>query len=246
MTTCSAVLCDLFDTLVHFNYERLPRVHWLGRTLPSTAPVLLPLLTPQRPELTAEEILGAMIQASTTLKTRGPLHREFPSSERMGVMLEVLGLPRDMNLEVALGRAHTSLLCEVVHFPPEYRGLLVDLRRRGPVVLVSNFDHAESCRRMLSRLEMDGLFDDVVISEEVGWRKPHPDIFTRALAGAGVEPSRALFVGDNLDADVWGAHHAGIPAVWINAKGRSLPSDLPGGTQVIQTFNQLRDIIGRY
>lgn len=243
MTTCSAVLCDLFDTVVLFNYNRLPRINWMGRELPTTTPFLLPHLLSLRPELTAEEVMGAMIQASLTLKQRGPIHREFPSTERMGAMLEALGLSRDPDLENILARAHTSKLCDVVDFPESYRRLLVDLRSLGPVVLVSNFDHAESCRHMLTRLDMDALFDDVVISEEVGWRKPHPAMFQQALASAGVPASRALFVGDNLETDIRGAAAMGIPTVWIHTKSKSLPSDLPGGTQVIQTFDGLRDIM---
>jgi FMN phosphatase YigB (HAD superfamily) len=54
----------------------------------------------------------------------------------------------------------------------------------------------------------------VVSSHSVGWRKPHPAIFERALELAGTEPSETFHVGDNLIADVWGAQQLGIRAIW--------------------------------
>ncbi|HEX3055851.1 MAG TPA: HAD-IA family hydrolase, partial [Gaiellaceae bacterium] len=55
---------------------------------------------------------------------------------------------------------------------------------------------------------------------EVGWRKPHPAIFERALDALGVEPSATLFVGDTLATDVAGAAALGMRtclALWFRA-----------------------------
>jgi putative hydrolase of the HAD superfamily len=62
--------------------------------------------------------------------------------------------------------------------------------------------------------------DFSVFSSEVGMRKPHPAIFERALAALGVEPQRALFVGDRLYEDVRGAGELGmttVQALWFRA-----------------------------
>jgi putative hydrolase of the HAD superfamily len=48
---------------------------------------------------------------------------------------------------------------------------------------------------------------------DVGYLKPHPYIFKAALECAGVEPHEAVFVGDDLHADILGAQRAGIKAV---------------------------------
>jgi putative hydrolase of the HAD superfamily len=59
-----------------------------------------------------------------------------------------------------------------------------------------------------------------VFSSEVGKRKPHPDIFRRALAELDVEPEAALFVGDRLYEDVRGAGELGlvtVQALWFRA-----------------------------
>jgi FMN phosphatase YigB (HAD superfamily) len=68
----------------------------------------------------------------------------------------------------------------------------------------------------------------VVSSHSVGWRKPHPAIFERALEIAGVDPSEAFHIGDNLIADVWGAQQVGLKAVWRRSERAMLPSDERG------------------
>jgi HAD superfamily hydrolase (TIGR01662 family) len=72
-------------------------------------------------------------------------------------------------------------------------------------------------------LEQQGIaerVDAIVLSSEVGKRKPHPAIFERALSELEVHASDALFVGDRLEADVLGASRVGmktIQAVWFRA-----------------------------
>lgn len=88
--------------------------------------------------------------------------------------------------------------------------------------LVSN---AWDPRWLLERdLEEMGLLvrlDAVVFSSDVGVRKPRPEIFYRALDELGVDPSRAVFVGDRLEADIRGAADLGmttVQAMWFRAE----------------------------
>jgi putative hydrolase of the HAD superfamily len=62
--------------------------------------------------------------------------------------------------------------------------------------------------------------DAIVLSSDVGKRKPHPAMFERALAELDAGPDEALFVGDRLDADVLGASRVGmrtVQALWFRA-----------------------------
>jgi epoxide hydrolase-like predicted phosphatase len=58
----------------------------------------------------------------------------------------------------------------------------------------------------------DDLFDAVVISGEVGMRKPEPEIFHYTLDLLGVEPAEAVFV-DDLPFNIQGAVDVGIVGV---------------------------------
>ncbi|MFD7154635.1 HAD family hydrolase [Kribbella sp. NPDC059898] len=58
----------------------------------------------------------------------------------------------------------------------------------------------------------DGMFDDVVISGEVGLRKPEPEIFRLAAGRLGLEPAECVFV-DDLQLNVDGARAVGMTAI---------------------------------
>ena len=85
-------------------------------------------------------------------------------------------------------------------------------------------------RRILERHDMLRYFDALAIaySDEVGFRKPDARIFRRSLEALGVEPARALHVGDNPDADVLGAQRVGMRAAHYACAGAapSLVADL--------------------
>lgn len=63
-------------------------------------------------------------------------------------------------------------------------------------------------------LHIEYLFDEVLISEWEGLRKPDKAIFNRALTKLGVNAENALFVGDHPDNDIRASRDAGMRAVW--------------------------------
>jgi len=80
--------------------------------------------------------------------------------------------------------------------------------------MVSNA--TDLARKVLSNLDMEKYFDFVVISDEVGVRKPDPRIFRIALNKAGVAAERSLFLGDKLSTDVMGAARIGMRAILVD------------------------------
>jgi putative hydrolase of the HAD superfamily len=100
--------------------------------------------------------------------------------------------------------------------------LLEALRGRGlKLGVVSNaFDPPKLLHRDLADSGVAERVDFAVFSSEVGKRKPHPEIFGRALDALGVDPEAALFVGDRLYEDVRGAGEVGmttVQALWFRA-----------------------------
>jgi HAD superfamily hydrolase (TIGR01509 family) len=105
--------------------------------------------------------------------------------------------------------------------------LLEGLRERGlKLAVVANHwpEPAWIVRRDVERLGIAERVDAVVLSGEVGLRKPDGAIFERALAELGVDATAALHVGDRLDDDVAGAAAVGMTtaqALWFNADDTS-------------------------
>ncbi|NMD56093.1 HAD-IA family hydrolase [Tsukamurella conjunctivitidis] len=88
--------------------------------------------------------------------------------------------------------------------------LAEDLRAAGvPVAIVSN---SWGGGNLYPRERLAALFAPVIISEEVGLRKPDPGIFTLALDALGVAADRAAFI-DDAAPNVEGAAALGIRAV---------------------------------
>jgi HAD superfamily hydrolase (TIGR01509 family) len=108
------------------------------------------------------------------------------------------------------------------------QALLDSLRTRGMKTGIVVNAWPEPSRILRADAEAYGLaplLDVQVYSDEVGARKPAPEIFLRALAELGVDPLDAMFVGDRLEADVQGAAGVGmttVQALWFNA------DDTPG------------------
>jgi putative hydrolase of the HAD superfamily len=100
--------------------------------------------------------------------------------------------------------------------------LLEALRGRGlKLGIVSNaFDPPELLHRDLERLGVAERIDVAVFASEAGLRKPHPEIFRRALDGLGVVAESTLFVGDSLATDIGGAAAVGMhtcQSLWFRA-----------------------------
>ncbi|HXA94881.1 MAG TPA: HAD family hydrolase [Candidatus Dormibacteraeota bacterium] len=242
-----AVLFDLFDTLVLFHRERLPEVSVNGRVMRSTAGHLHAAFRPFAPGVELPVFVDALFWSwKEAERIRGESHREVAAPERFGMLFERLGLDssrvpaeaRDLLLAT-----HMRELSRVVECPSHHAPLLAELRQRYRLAVVSNFDYAPTCRAILDREGIAPLFETVVISDEVGWRKPKPVIFETALDRMGLRPSEALFVGDRADIDVIGARGVGMPTVWINREASGLPEDIQPPDFEIRDLDELRAIL---
>jgi putative hydrolase of the HAD superfamily len=65
-------------------------------------------------------------------------------------------------------------------------------------------------------LDIRNYFDRIIISSDVGVKKPEQEIFLLACNLLGSVPSNVVYVGDNYQIDIVGAAEAGLKAVWLN------------------------------
>ena len=102
------------------------------------------------------------------------------------------------------------------HIPLDSEALHVlhTLHRSKKLALISNFDHPPHVHSVLTKLGLTHFFDSVVISAEVGVKKPDPRIFDLALDQTGMKPEEVIYVGDTED-DVKAARAANIIPILI-------------------------------
>jgi len=91
--------------------------------------------------------------------------------------------------------------------------LLSTLREHFRLGVVSNFTCADVVHQILEENGLRGFFDYVCVSDEVGWRKPHPAIFNTFLSRLSLRAENAVFVGDDPRYDIPGAKGVGMKAI---------------------------------
>ena len=157
--------------------------------------------------------LEAALQFLETARGNG---RETHNRFWISAALETLGFnipPDDPRISEAV-EAYFSVFLDLSHPIPGTGEMLEALRGRYALGLLSNYTHASAARKIMDRLGLTRFFDVVLISGELGYRKPHPYVFRRLVEQLEVEKDQVLFVGDDPDADIDGALDAGLQPVW--------------------------------
>ncbi|MEX0783012.1 MAG: HAD family hydrolase [Dehalococcoidia bacterium] len=128
-------------------------------------------------------------------------------------------------------------------FYDDARALLASLRVRGYAVgvVTNTIFPAHLLWPNLSRLGIAGYVDSLVTSVDVGFGKPHPAPYQRALADLKLQPHEAIFVGDREETDIAGARAAGMRAVLLERTGRARDRS---GFLVVERLAGLNDILG--
>lgn len=80
--------------------------------------------------------------------------------------------------------------------------------------IISNAAYAPFLTWILERFEIIEFFEQVVVSADVGTRKPWPEIFFLTLDRMGLSSSEAAYVGDDFRRDIVAAKRAGLRAIW--------------------------------
>jgi FMN phosphatase YigB (HAD superfamily) len=242
-----AVLFDLFDTVVHFNREKLPLVRANGKEIRSSTPPTFEVVRRTYAQVPFERFHDAFVGAFREAeRVRSDTHREVTALERFAMTFRALGLPWDAEAQ-GVARAglevHMHTLASVVECPPEYRATLEWTRARYRTALISNFDHAPTARLILAQHGIADCFESTAISADLGWRKPRAEVFTGVLDAMGIPPRRAAFVGDNAEIDVAGAKGVGMGAIWINRDGGAYPEGLPAPDHAVAALPEIRGVL---
>jgi FMN phosphatase YigB (HAD superfamily) len=249
MRAYTALIFDLFDTLIDFRRDRMPVIQVDGTEVRSTSRHVYDQFRSICPHVPFEAFYVAFMDGYREAeRIRAREWREITSEDRFRMVLSNLQIPiSDLPTDFPewLANIHMAKLSEAMVFPAEHRPLVEWARTRYRLAVISNFDHAPTARRLLEKSGIVGCFEQVVISAEEGVRKPHPEIFARTLSRMGLAPQEALFIGDSLAIDVTGAKGAGIDVAWVNRDGEILTDGNPAPDYTLARLTELREILCR-
>jgi putative hydrolase of the HAD superfamily len=201
-----AVLFDLGDTLVSY-YQPQDFMPILQRSLDACLRAL------EAPVPTGEAQTELLHQALELNQERADL-AVWPLEERLRVLFAQYAPTRDCGSVEQMLLAFLEPIFATAQVSHDALPVLAALRRRGlKTAIVSNTpwgSPGRTWRSELARHDLLSAVDAVVFCRDVGWRKPHPAPFRRALEMIGVAAKDAAFVGDDPVWDVEGAESAGL------------------------------------
>jgi FMN phosphatase YigB (HAD superfamily) len=140
---------------------------------------------------------------------------ELPTLRRFEALVDRLGLGPNSDLPADFTAIHMGMLRDVVGIPDHHESVLAALSIDHRLAVCSNFSHGETARRILDQARFSAHLSSVVISEDLGIRKPRPEIFEEVARVLDLAPNEILHVGDSLEADVAGAGACGMHTVWL-------------------------------
>jgi putative hydrolase of the HAD superfamily len=121
--------------------------------------------------------------------------------------------PDDPHISAAV-ETYFSAFIQYAKLIPGTKEMLTTLRQNYRIGLLSNFTHPPAATQIIAELDLEPFFDVVLISGDLGYRKPHLSVFEALIDQLGVEKEEIAFVGDDPEADVEGARRAGLQPVW--------------------------------
>lgn len=244
MQHIQAIGFDLFETLITI-HRLVAREETMGRLLRSLQSSGLSV---------APEAFPPLYRAAARRFTEAA-HAEGKETHNrfwISAALQELGYqiaPEDPRIARAV-EAYFSAFVDYAAPIPGTVDMLAALKARYRLGLLSNLTHAPAALGIIDRLGMAPFFDVVLVSGQLGYRKPHPRVFLALLEQLGTAKEHTAFVGDNLDIDVRGAQQAGLQPIWMTyvqdqkaLEAQGLTDPLPPATPSVPTITHWQDLL---
>lgn len=234
MRTLQAIGFDLFNTLITVEANALHIA--VGRLVGSLTENGFPIDETRFNKAHREAAIRFI--AETRVTGRETHNRFWISAALQAVGFEVD--PDDPRIAQAI-TAYFSAFHESARLIPGTAEMLSELRRRYRLGLLSNFTHGPAAWKIIDSLGLTEHFDTILISGELGYRKPHPLVFERLMEELGVEARDLIYIGDDPEPDIEGPCQVGIQPVWTTyVWDRNIP--FAPGIATIKNYQPKREV----
>lgn len=202
MAKIKACLVDVYETLLAYDFEARLRA--------------LAALAAVDPIAWQQDQLRHRIRRDLGL---------LSTAESFGLSLAACGADPNPELVTSLTQADRELMITHTRLYDDAVPFLHQLRSLGmKVALVSNCP--DNTRALLAHLNLDQLAHHTILSCEIGFAKPSPEIYEAALAALEVAPTETVMV-DDLEEYCGGADTAGVKAIRLAREGQQADARFP-------------------
>jgi len=131
--------------------------------------------------------------------------------------------PEDTRIKTAVNVFFEDYL-NSLELRPYVKKLLNKVSIEYKLGLISNFTYAPVIHAGIRKLGINQFFNAVLVSEEVGWRKPSIKIFEETLRRLDAIAEETVYVGDSPLEDIKGAKAIGMKTIFVPSQFYSLES----------------------
>lgn len=171
---------------------------------------------------------------------RGEITRAEVLVGRFAVLFRELGVAVD---PTACARDYEKNLAIGHYFLPGAEEAVKSLHEKYRLYLASNGTASVQHGRLTSA-GLYPYFEQVFVSQEIGFNKPSKEYFDACFARIpGFDRARAIMVGDSLTSDILGGINAGLSTVWVNPEGKKSGEIRPD--YEIQNITELEKLLER-
>lgn len=150
-------------------------------------------------------------------------------------------LNMDRSYHEMLTTTYWDYFCNTCIYEEGSEEVLHSIKSKYKLGIISNGIGAAQ-RKRLAAGNVNHIFESIVVSDEVGIRKPRKEIFEISLNELRLSNNEVLFIGDSLTDDYQGARNARIDFCYYNRNGLSVSSEYQS-KYTIRQINELLHVI---
>ena len=239
MSKIKVISLDLFETLVHFKADKFDSRSTLDKALKSVDSV---------PDIPFESVYKKYYQIVREKMRDHISEEEFRNDKVLLDIWQSNNIPINPKLEKLAFNVMTSYFSEVSHlvqpFPGVYDTLQSLLDQELQLVLVSNHSWSQNGWEILELYNFKKYFKKIVFSADVGYKKPSSKIFdVMKNTFPDYNANEILHIGDDIQADVFGALKYGFKAIWIrNTKYLDIESIIRDHPNYLGAINSIEEV----
>jgi FMN phosphatase YigB (HAD superfamily) len=235
-----AVLFDLGGTLV-YRYTKFSELITLGHQAVVAFLIRKGYTIPINE---AVKVINEIYNAYHAFTEKTCIELDF--KQLYSAILSRLGVPDYSNEELITG-AITQFYGPIVsayYITNDVKEVLSQLKIKGlKLGLVTDNHSTDWTFHLLQKFDLELFFDSIVVSSQIGIRKPHKQIFLHSLKTLKINNENSIYVGDSLSHDIQGAENASIKSVWLNRNRERQKPKTPKPQYEIKNLSELLDIL---
>ena len=147
----------------------------------------------------------------------GKIDKDTLRNKRFEFTFWDLGIEAVEKISAQMSDDYVSAAPKRNHLFPDAFEVLEYLHEKYVLHIITNGFH-EAQFVKLDGTGIRNFFQNIIISEHVGFKKPDVNIFYYAVDSAKTKAEECIMIGDGLEVDVLGAQNAGWDAVYFNPK----------------------------